>query len=161
MAEYKLANKDDLEMIWKMNVDTHPGESRWVRWKEEYIDYNQNGMAKTFVVIIDGIPVGEGTLIISSDCSAINGKTFLADGKDIGNVNALRIIKKYEAQGHISQIVRMIENYASEIGMKSLTIGVGRDNIRNVSIYKHWGYDRLIFSEFEDGEWVDYYGKDI
>lgn len=161
MAEYKIAEINELEEIWHMNVKDHPGDARWVNWKEEYIGYNISGMAKTFVVIIDGKPVGEGTLLISPECRAVNNNLSLCDGKTTGNVNALRIIKKYEGMGHISALVKMMEKYASSIGMSRLTIGVGRDNLRNVSIYKHWGYDRLILSEFDDGEWVDYYEKDI
>lgn len=101
MAEYIISDKDNLEKIWDMNVSSNPGDERWVRWKDEYISYNIRGMAKTFVVIIGGEPVGEGTLIISPDCRAVGGNSLLADGKVVGNVNALRIIKKYEGQGHI------------------------------------------------------------
>lgn len=161
MAEYKIADKDDLEKIWNMNIANHPGDERWVRWKDEYIGYNDTAMAKTFVVVIGSIPVGEGTLLISPECRATGGNLLLCDGKLTGNVNALRIIKKYEGQGHISALVKMMERYAQSMGMSRLTIGVGRDNIRNVSIYRHWGYDKLILSEFDDGEWVDYYVKEL
>ena len=91
MAEYIISDKDNLEKIWDMNVSSNPGDERWVRWKDEYISYNIRGMAKTFVVIIGGEPVGEGTLIISPDCRAVGGNSLLADGKVVGNVNALRI----------------------------------------------------------------------
>ena len=159
--EYKISDTDNLEEIWNMNVSSHPGDERWVKWKEEYIRYNITGLAKTFVVVIDGKTVGEGTLLFSSSCRAVNGNIFLADGKNVANVNALRIIKKYEGMGHISRLMKMMESYAKDMGFTRLTIGVSRDNERNVSIYKHRGYDRLILSEYDDGEWVDYYEKNI
>lgn len=161
MTEYKLAEPCELEKIWNMNILSHPGDERWAKWRDEYIGYNISGMAKTFVVVIDGIPAGEATLLLSKDCKAVTGREFLADGIFTANVNALRIIKKYEGMGHISRLVKMLEVEAKNMGISRLTIGVGRDNERNISIYKHWGYDKLIFSESDDGEWVDYYEKEI
>ena len=48
--EYRPATRRDLEQIWDMNIAQNPDDPRWIRWKEEYIAYNQSGMAQTFVV---------------------------------------------------------------------------------------------------------------
>ena len=74
----------------------------------------------TFTVIVDNIPVGEGTLLFSSECSAINGRTNLADNSTIANINALRIRKKHEGKGYISTLVKLMEDYAFQ-GSKSIS----------------------------------------
>ena len=113
----------------------------------------------TFTVIVDNIPVGEGTLLFSSECSAINGRTNLADNSTIANINALRIRKKHEGKGYISTLVKLMEDYAAQNGYKCLTIGVDAKETRNLAIYLHWGYNEFVTSEVEDGELVLYYAK--
>lgn len=110
-------------------------------------------------VIHNGRPVGEGTLLFSPECSAIRGRTALADGCRTTNINALRIRKKHEGKGYISALVRMIEQYAAKHGYTNLTIGVEARETRNPAIYLHWGYDELVTAEQEDGELVLYYAK--
>ena len=160
-VEYRLATVDDLERLWDMNIADNPDDARWVRWKAEYIGYHQSGRSATFAVVIDGVPVGEGTLLFSPECKAISGRLALADSRTTANVNALRIRKEHEGQGHISTLVRMMERYAAERGYHNLTIGVDASETRNLAIYLHWGYTAYVMSETEDGELVLYYRKSI
>ncbi len=118
-------------------------------------------MGLTFAVIADGRPVGEGTLLFSPECHAVAGRTELADNQTVANINALRIQKRYEGRGYISALVRMMEGYAAEKGYTRLTIGVEAHQARNLAIYLHWGYTRLVWSEVEDGMLVLYYEKDL
>lgn len=147
-------------MIWNMNIADNPEDERWVRWKAEYIAYNQTGMGATFVIVCDGTPVGEGTLLFSVDCKAVDGRSELA-GKEIANINALRIRKEYEGQGHISNLMRLMEAFAANHGYTRLSIGVEEKETRNLSIYHHWGYDQLITRAMEDGEKVLYFTKEL
>jgi len=155
------ATPELLEKIWNYNIAKNPDEPEWVRWKSEYIGYNSSGMAKTFMVLADGEPVGEGTLILSPDCKAVSERIDLADGKTIANVNALRIRKEYEGMGHISRMMKLMEEYAKSVGITKLTIGVEAAEARNLAIYLHWGYTDFVRSEGEDGALVLYYGKNI
>lgn len=155
------ATAEDLERLWQYNIETHPGDGRWVRWKTEYIGYNQTGAARTFAVLADGCPVGEGTLLFDPACKAVDGRLALADGKTVANVNALRIQKVHESRGQISALVRLMEQTARELGYTRVTIGVDECETRNRAIYAHWGYTRLLFSEMEDGELVLYYEKTL
>ncbi len=158
---YRLATPQDLELIWNKNIAENPEDVRWVHWKEEYIRYNRTGMAQTYVVVCDEEPVGECTLILSPECNAVRGRLALADGKNVANINALRIAKEYEGQGHISKLMRCVEKAAKTRNIKTLTIGVEAKETRNLSIYLHWGYDRFVMSETEDDELVLYYRKEI
>ena len=161
MAEYRKATLNDLERLWDANIAENPDDPRWASWKQEYIAYNETGKACTFAVVIDNEPVGEGTLLFSPDCSAIAGRADLADGKTVANINALRIRKPYEGQGHISNLVRLMESYAAEHGITHLTIGVEARETRNTAIYLHWGYTDFVTHAIEDGELVLYYAKKL
>jgi len=161
MITYRKATENDLEDIWNMNISDNPEDDRWVRWKEQYIGYNRSGAAVTFVILDGNIPVGEVTLILSPDCKAVNGRACLADGRQVGNVNALRIRSEYEGKGYVSGLMRFVEGYATEIGIRKLTIGVEANEARNLGIYLHWGYTEFICSETANGELILYYGKNI
>lgn len=161
MFEYRVATIADLETIWNFNIAKNPGDERWVRWKEEYIHQHSTGMATTFVVLCDGEPIGEGTLLLSPECGAEKGRLDLVDGKTVANVNALRIRKAYEGQGHISKLMKVMETYAAESGFERLTIGVDASETRNLAIYLHWGYDRFVLSYEEDDELVLFYAKEL
>lgn len=159
--EYRIATAEDLEQLWAYNIAANPDDPRWVRWKDEYIGYNQRGQAVTFAIIADGEAVGEGTLLLCPECKAVLGHPELADGMRIGNVNALRIRKAYEGHGHISCLMQMMETYAHANGLQALTIGVDAFETRNLAIYLHWGYDEMVCWKEEDGMPVLYYRKDL
>lgn len=155
------ADPESLARIWQKSVDRNPGDARWLRWRDEYMDINASGRGRTFIVFADGEPVGEGTLLLDPGCSAIAGRTALADGRTTANVNALRIEKSYEGRGHISRLVKMLEDYARSRGRDTVTIGVEAGEARNRAIYAHWGYTSLLLTEAEDGEEVLYYSKQL
>lgn len=159
--EYRKATPEDLEQIWDMNIADNLGNDRWRMWKTTYISYNQSGDAYTFVIVYDGIPVGEGTLLFSPECGAVSGRTELADNKTTANINALRIRKEQEGKGYISALVHMMESYAAEHGYTFLTIGVEARETRNLGIYLHWGYDEFVTSENQEGQLVLYYRKKL
>ena len=161
MVEYRKATAEDLEVIWDYQIETNPGDPNWIRWKKQFIDDNNSGAAATFVAVVDGIPVGEGTLLFSPDCRAIRGRLDLADGKNVTNINALRIREAYEGKGYISALVKTMERYAAEHGYSRVTIGVEAVEARNLGIYLHWGYNQFLLSEGEDMELTLYYGKEL
>lgn len=161
MVEYRKATPEDLERIWDYQIETNPGDANYIRWKKQFIDDNRSGAAATFVAVVDGEPVGEGTLLFSPDCRAIRGRLELADGRAVTNINALRIRKPYEGRGYISALVKYMEAYAREQGFNRVTIGVEAAEARNLGIYLHWGYDRFVMSEGEGQELTLYYGKQV
>ncbi len=159
---YRKATLQDLETIWNKDIEKRPNKPQWVIWKKQYIDYNLSGKATTFVVLNNNEePVGQITLIFSTECSAVKDRPMLCDGKNIANMNAFRIEKYYEGQGHISKLVKMAEEYAKKKGIKTLTIGSEAKETRNLSIYLHFGYLKFVTSIVEDDELILYYSKDI
>lgn len=159
--EYIAATEELLEIIWEKNIRANSEDERWIRWREEAIANHACGKAKTFLVLFGGEPVGEGTLLFADDCSAIRGRTVLADGKKTANINALRIEKEHEGKGHISKLIHLMERYAAEHGYQQLTIGVEAKEARNLAIYLHWGYQALVHAETEEDSLVLYYAKGL
>ena len=159
--EYRAATREDLLRLWEKDIAENAGEDCWLRWREQYLAYNEHGDARTFAVLANGEPIGQITVLFSPDCSAVAGRPMLCNGRDVANMNAFRIEKAYEGQGHISRLVRMAEAYAKYRGISYLTIGCEARESRNLAIYLHFGYTELVTSLTEGGELVLYYGKRI
>lgn len=158
---YREASMQDVELAWEKNLRDNPGDGRWIAWREQYLKYNRNGKGKTFVAVWNDQIAGEGTLLFSPLCGAIGGRKQLANQSTVANVNALRMDKAFEGQGHMSKLVHLMEETASQLGYQYVTIGVEAKETRNLAIYLHWGYTEFVLSEIEDGELVLYYRKKL
>ena len=148
--EYKEATMAELDLRWDKNIADNAGDHRWVTWKSQAIENHRQRKGIAFVVLHDGNPIGEGTLLFLPHSIEING---------------LRIDKPYEGKGHISKLVKVMEQYAKRVGYNVVTIGVEPKETRNLAIYLHWGYDtfvKLAISDFKQEEGlVLYYAKNI
>lgn len=162
---YRLATLEDLNNVWDKDIHNNQNDSRYIRWKKEYIDYNLNDEAKTFVAVNGNEVIAQITLILKTNVKAIINKEKLCDGKSICNMNAFRCDKEYEGKGHISKLVKLAEKYAKDIGYTYITIGSEARETRNLSIYFHFGYNEFLMSEIDDSEedspLVLYYGKSL
>ena len=161
MFTYRKATLFDLEKIWDKDIKENKDDEQYIKWKKQYIDYNKNGECATFVVLDNEEPIGQITVLFSPKCSAVKNQINLCNGIDIANMNAFRIEKKYENQGHISKLVKMAEEYAKKKGIKYLTIGSEAKESRNLAIYLHFGYTEFVTSKFEDGDLILYYRKNL
>ena len=155
-AEYRIVTDAEFKLLWDRNEAADPGEPMWPVWRSRFEERIRKGQAITFGVILDGNPVGEGTLELNT------GKDpRLCNGLDTAYLAALRIYKEQEGQGHISRLVKAMEDHARSLGYTTLTIGVEENETRNRAIYAHWGYVNLIMTEEQDGERVLYYSKKL
>jgi GNAT superfamily N-acetyltransferase len=148
--KYQKASLVDLELRWDKNIADNIGDERWVTWKAETIEEHKSNKCITFVVLYGEEPIGEGTLIPTMHSVEING---------------LRIDKQYEGKGHISKLVKVMEQYAKDEGYKTATIGVEPKEARNLAIYLHWGYDTFVKLEISDMKEEEglilYYSKNL
>lgn len=159
--EYRKATIEDLEKIWDKDIAENPNVIDYIRWKNQYIENNRLGKCATFVAVDKEMPIGQITVLFSTDCSAVKNRPMLCDGKNRANMNAFRIEKKYEGQGHISKLIKMAEQYAKSKGFTYLTIGSEAKESRNLGIYLHFGYTEFITSFIEENELILFYGKRI
>ena len=91
----------------------------------------------------------------------LQAEKYYVMGKKIANINALRIQKRYEGQGHISKLMQEMEQFAIRNHLSRLTIGVEAKETRTLAIYLHLGFTKFLFAEMEDGELVLYFSKQI
>ena len=148
--KYQEASIADLELRWDKNIADNIGDNRWVTWKAIAIENHKKKKCTTFVVLYGEEPIGEGTLVYLLQSVEING---------------LRVDKQYEGKGHISKLVRVMEQYAKDEGYITATIGVEPKETRNLAIYLHWGYDtfeKLVISDMKEEEGIIlYYSKKL
>lgn len=164
LITYRIATEKDLENVWEKDIARHLDDERWVRWKMEYISYNQNLQAVNFVAVKDdGDVIAQVTLITSTEVKAVKDKPLLCDGKSIANFNAFRCDEEFRGQGHISKLVRIAEKWATENGIKTITIGVEANNAKNIMIYFHFGFTEFVMFEIDEdeNELVLYYKKNL
>ena len=97
---YRPVTREEFDILWDRNIAGHPEEPMWPVWRARFADRIAGGQAITFGVILDGDPVGEGTLELNT------GKDpRLCNGGDTAYLSALRIRKEHEGQGHISRLL--------------------------------------------------------
>ena len=156
MAEYRVLTEAEFDLLWDRNEKANPDEPMWPIWRQRFRERIEKGQAISFGVILDGNPVGEGTLELATPKDPR-----LCNGRDTAYLSALRIYQAYEGKGHISRLVKTMESHARNLGYTTLTIGVEAQEARNRAIYSHWGYVNLIMEEKQDGEHVLFYGKKL
>ena len=158
----RAASLGDMDEYFAKRIAEKPDDERRVMWRNKRMEDNASGKCQTFFVFRNDEVVGQGTLLFAVDHASIRGRTELANGVDSTNINALRIEKEYEGQGHISRLVKEMERYAAERGYVTITIGVEACEARNLGIYLHWGYTTLVHSEIEENDsLVLYYAKPL
>ena len=162
---YRIATIEDLNAVWDKDIARHPNETNWKKWKDEYINYNKNKDAVTFVAVTEKNDViAQISVVLKPVVKAVLQKPFLCNAETV-NMNAFRCDKEYEGQGHISKLVKMGEEYAKKLGFKYASIGANAKNTRNLQIYFHFGYLEFLEAVNEvDGDdmaTVLYYKKEL
>lgn len=74
----------------------------------------------------------------------------LADGENVCYFSNLWVHPKLRGRKIGSKLVRYVEEQARKKGFKYLTLGVHADNEKNVSIYKHLGFDMVVKNKTHD-----------
>ena len=151
-AEYRILTDTEFDLLWDRNEAADPEEPMWPVWRQRFRERIHKGQAITFGVILDWDLVGEGTLELET-----SKDPRLCNGRDTAYLSALRIRPEFEGQGHISRLVRVMEDHARSLGFTTLTIGVEEWEERNRAIYRHWGYVNLVMRE----DRVLYYSKKL
>lgn len=161
MFHYRRASLEDLDIIWNKDIQENPNDERYLKWKNNFIEKNKANTTITFVVVKENDPVGQGSLVLDANNINFQCKELLCNGKNLAYISALRIEKAFEGQGHISKLIKTIESFAKEIGIKVLTIGVEAKETRNLAIYLHFGYTNFITSIVEDDELILFFSKEL
>lgn len=137
----KVASRDELLKRWNYLIDIHPGNNKWVEFKENTFKHFDEGSIITYLGFLNDNIICEATAYIKesafigdiSDSSSLlsNNMAYLA---------AFRTNKEYEGKGYFSKLYKFIENDLKERGYTELSLGVGPKEVRNIEIYFHLGF---------------------
>ena len=161
MFTYRKATLKDLNIIWDKDIKANRDDERYIIWKKSFINSNKKGDIVTFVVLKDNDPIGQCSIVLNKNNIKFKCKDLLCNSKNKAYLSTIRIEKQFEGQGHISKLVKTVENSAKKKGFSNLTIGVEAKESRNLAIYLHFGYTKFLTSETEDDTLILFYQKSL
>ena len=115
------------------------------KWRQEIISGNRT----VFVYKIDGEFIGEGALVKDTgDCD------YTVENRRI-YVSRMIVKKEYRNRGIGSKILEFLVDKAREWGYSEMTIGVDKDNLNALHLYRKYGFDTVLFDGSDEyGEYL-------
>ncbi len=125
--------------IW--NMKTQPLAETWRKEIEA-------GNRIVFIYKINGEFIGEGALVLDtgdSDYTIPEKRVY---------VSRMIVKKEYQNRGIGSEILKFLIGKAKEKGFSEMTIGVDKDNVNALHLYKKFGFTEVLFDGVdENGEY--------
>lgn len=113
------------------------------KWREEIASGNRI----VFIYKINGEFIGEGALVLDT-----GDPDYTVAGKRV-YVSRMIVKKEYRNRGIGSTILDFLIEKAKEMGFSEMTIGVDKDNLSALHLYRKYGFTEILF----DG--ADEYGE--
>lgn len=121
---YKCSN------IWNMKIQPLTDT-----WRKEIASGNR----LVFIYKINGEFIGEGALVLDAGDS-----DYTIPDKRI-YVSRMIVKKEYRNRGIGSEILAFLIEKAKEMGFEEMTIGVDKDNVNALHLYKKYGFTEVLF----------------
>ncbi len=125
--------------IW--NMKSQPLADKW-------LDEIKSGNRLVFIYKINGEFIGEGALVLDTDdpdYTIPNRRVY---------VSRMIVKKEYRNRGIGSEILAFLIEKANEMGFEEMTIGVDKDNVNALKLYRKFGFDEVLFDGAdENGEY--------
>ena len=114
------------------------------KWREEIVSGNR----QVFIYKINGDFIGEGALVFDTgdpDYTIPDRRVY---------VSRMIVKKEYRNRGIGSEILEFLIKKAKESGFSEMTIGVDKDNVNALHLYRKYGFTEVLFEGAdEDGEY--------
>lgn len=146
----KIANRDELLKRWDYLIEIHPGNNKWVEFKENALKHYDEKSTISYLGFLNDEIICEATAYIKD--SAFIGDISKPSGllsDSMAYLAAFRTNKEFEGKGYFSKLYSFIENDLKEKGYTELSLGVGPEEVRNIEIYFHLGYRNYIKTVIE------------
>ncbi len=131
---YKCSN------IW--NMKSQPLAEKWL---EEI----KNGNRLVYIYKINGEFIGEGALVFDTA-----DPDYTITGKRV-YVSRMIVKKEYRNRGIGSEILEFLIRKAKSMGFSEITIGVDKNNLNALHLYKMYGFTEVLFDgRDENGEYL-------
>ncbi len=138
IEQLKIEDYNKCSNIW--NMKTQPLAEKW---REEIVSGNRI----VFVYKINDEFIGEGALVLDA-----GDPDYTIPGKRV-YVSRMIVKKEYRNQGIGSAILDFLIKKVKEMGFSEMTIGVDKDNVNALHLYRKYGFTEVLF----DG--ADEYGE--
>lgn len=153
-----------LETKWDYEISINDKDKdNWVIWKDKALKNYEAGKSIPYYGVLDGDIIVEATAMV--DASEVQNADRLVDD-DTAYLTAFRTKSDFEGQGYFKKVFLFMIKDLKERGYKKVTLGVEPEEIRNMQIYEHLGFNEFIKSDIEeypDGTKIDvnYYCKHL
>ena len=151
----KVASRKELLKRWEYLIKIHQGNNKWVEFKKNALKHFDENSTISYLGFLNNEIICEITAYVKSsafigDISEPSG--LLSDS--MAYLAAFRTNKEYEGKGYFSKLYRFVQNDLKERGYKELSLGVYKDDVRNIEIYFHLGFREYIktITEYETVE---------
>ncbi len=146
----KIADRDELIKRWEYLIRIHPGDNRWVGFRENALKHFDEKSTISYLGLLNDEIICEATAYIKDsafigDISEPSG--LLSDR--MGYLAAFRTNEEYEGKGYFSRLYAFVEKDMRQRGYTELSLGVGPDAVRNIQIYFHLGFREYIKTVIE------------
>ncbi len=125
--------------IW--NMKSQPFADKW-------FDEIKSSNRLVFIYKINGEFIGEGALVFDEgdlDYTIPNRRVY---------VSRMIVKKEYRNRGIGTEILAFLIEKSKEMGFKEMTIGVDKDNVNALHLYKKYGFTEVLFDGAdENGEY--------
>ena len=141
----KIANRNELLKRWDYLIEIHPGDDKWVKFKEKALKNFDKNNTISYLGFLNNEIICEITAYIKS--SAFIGDISEPSGllsNNMAYLAAFRTNKEYEGKGYFSKLYRFVENDLKEREYTELSLGVAPEAVRNMEIYFHLGFREYI-----------------
>lgn len=116
--------------IW--NMEAQPLAEKW---RQEIV----SGDRLVFVYKINGEFIGEGALVFDT-----SDPDYTISGKRV-YVSRMIVKKEYRNRGIGSEILEFLIKKAESMGFSEMTIGVDKDNVNALHLYRKFGFTEVLF----------------
>ena len=116
--------------IW--NMESQPLAEKW---REEI----SSGNRLVFIYKIEGEFIGEGALVLDA-----GDADYTIPDKRV-YVSRMIVKKEYRNRGIGSEILEFLIKKAKEMGFSEMTIGVDKDNVNALHLYRKFGFTEVLF----------------
>lgn len=140
IEKLKLKDYNKCSNIWNMNKQ--PLAEKWG-------DEIASGNRLVFIYKINGEFIGEGALVFDT-----GDPDYTIPDKRV-YVSRMIVKKEYRNRGIGSEILTFLIEKAKEMGFDEMTIGVDKDNVNALHLYKKFGFTEVLFDGAdENGEYL-------
>ena len=147
----KVANREELLKRWDYLIEIHPGNNKWVKFKENALKHYDEKSTISYLGFLNDEIICEATAYINDsafigDISEPSG--LLSDS--MAYLAAFRTNKECQGKGYFSKLYNFVENDLKKKGYTELSLGVGPEEVRNMEIYFHLGFTDYIKTLIEN-----------